>query len=145
MSSNIEIEEILKDKKQFLGCFPIDKMPNLNKNESIIINTDSHDEEGTHWMGLKITSKNVCLFFDSFGEPPNKNIINNLSKQFRKLVYSSIQMQNVFSNKCGEFSMQFICMVNDKKSFNKFLSQFDSKNLLANDIVTENFFLNYLQ
>ena len=96
-------------------------------------------------MGLKITSKNVCLFFDSFGEPPNKNIINNLSKQFRKLVYSSIQMQNVFSNKCGEFSMQFICMVNDKKSFNKFLSQFDSKNLLANDIVTENFFLNYLQ
>ena len=26
-----------------------------------------------------------------------------------------------------------------------FLSQFDSKNLLVNDIVTENFFLNYLK
>ena len=145
MSSNIEIEEKLKDKKQFLGCFPIDKIPNLQKNESIIINSDEHNEEGTHWMGLKITSKNVCLFFDSFGEPPNIRIINSLSKKFRKLVYNSIQIQSVFSNKCGEFSMQFICLVNDRKSFSNFLSQFDHQNLLANDFITENFFLNYLQ
>lgn len=145
MTSNIQIEEILKDQKQFIGCFPIDKIPSLNKNDSIIINTDSQNEEGTHWMGLKITSKNLCLFFDSFGEPPNINVINSLSKKFTKLVYSSMQIQSVFSNKCGEFSMQFICMVNDRKSFNNFLSQFDHKNLLANDFITENFFLNYLQ
>ena len=142
MTSNIQIEEILKDQKQFIGCFPIDKIPSLNKNDSIIINTDSQNEEGTHWMGLKITSKNLCLFFDSFGEPPNINVINSLSKKFTKLVYSSMQIQSVFSNKCGEFSMQFICMVNDRKSFNNFLSQFDHKNLLANDFITENFFLN---
>jgi len=143
MSSNIEIEEKLKDIKQFLGCFPIDKIPNLKKNESIIINSDKHNEEGTHWMGLKISSKNVCLFFDSFGEPPNINIINSLSKQFRKLVYNSIQIQSVFSSKCGEFSMQFICMVKDRKSFDYFISQFDHINLLANDITTDNFFHNY--
>ena len=64
MSSNIEIEEKLKDQKQFLGCFPVDKIPNLRKNESIIINSDEHNKEGTHWMGLKIISKNVCLFFE---------------------------------------------------------------------------------
>ena len=145
MSSNIEIEEKLKDQKQFLGCFPVDKIPNLRKNESIIINSDEHNEEGTHWMGLKITSKNVCLFFDSFGEPPNINIINSLSKKFRKLVYNSTQIQSVFSSKCGEFSMQFICMVKDRKSFYYFISKFDHTNLLANDIITENFFHNYLQ
>ena len=64
MSSNIEIEEKLKDQKQFLGYFPVDKIPNLRKNESIIINSDEHNKEGTHWMGLKIISKNVCLFFE---------------------------------------------------------------------------------
>ena len=45
MSSNIEIEEKLKDQKQFLGCFPVDKIPNLRKNESIIINSDEHNTE----------------------------------------------------------------------------------------------------
>ena len=96
-------------------------------------------------MGLKITSKNVCLYFDSFGEPPNKDITNFLSKYYNKLVYNSTQVQSVFSNKCGEFSMQFVCVVEDKKSFNSFLSKFNHKNLLANDRITENFFLNYLQ
>ena len=145
MSTNIEIEKRLKHIKHFIGCFPIDKIPKLNRKESIIINSDKHDEEGTHWMGLKITSKNVCLYFDSFGEPPNKDITNFLSKYYNKLVYNSTQVQSVFSNKCGEFSMQFVCIVEDKKSFNSFLSKFNHKNLLANDRITEDFFLNYLQ
>ena len=66
-------------------------------------------------------------------------------KKFRKLVYNSTQIQSVFSSKCGEFSMQFICMVKDRKSFYYFISKFDHTNLLANDIITENFFHNYLQ
>ena len=144
MSSNIEIEEKMKKIKNFKGCFPIDLIPKLNKKESLIINSDKHDEEGTHWMGLKITSKNVCLFFDSFGEPPNKYITDFLSRYYRKLVYNSIQVQSVFSNKCGEFSMQFICVVNDRTSFNNFISKFDHTNLLANDKITENFLVNYL-
>ena len=145
MSTNIEIEEKLKHIKHFLGCFPIDKIPYLKENESIIINSDKHDEDGSHWMGLKISSKDTCLFFDSFGEPPNKSIINILEKYFDKLVYNEIQIQSVFSNKCGEFSMQFICMVHDKRSFNNFLSKFNHTNLLANDSITENFLENYLQ
>ena len=61
------------------------------------------------------------------------------------IMSSKTQVQSVFSNKCGEFSMQFVCVVEDKKSFNSFLSKFNHKNLLANDRITEDFFLNYLQ
>ena len=146
MSTNIQIEEKLKHIINFIGCFPINQIPKLNVKESIIINSDDDQGDGMHWMGLKIISKNKCLFFDSFGEPPNKSITNYLSEQFRKIkvIYNSIQIQSVFSNKCGEFSMQFICMVNNEKSFNKFLSLFNHKNLLANDVITQNFKLSYL-
>ena len=142
MSTNIEIEDKLKHIPNFIGCFPIDKIPKLKKNQSIIMNSDKHDEEGTHWMGLKISSKNTCLFFDSFGEVPKKSIIDFLGQYYRKIVYNQIQIQSVFSNKCGEFSIQFICEVKDRKSFNNFISKFNHKNLLANDIITENFILN---
>ena len=147
MSTNIQIEKKLKNIKNFVGCFPINQIPKLNIKESVIINSDNDKEDGTHWMALKIISKKCCLFFDSFGEPPNKSIINFLSNQFRKIevIYNSLQIQSIFSNKCGEFSMQFICMVNDKKSFNKFISLFNHKNLLANDVITQNFKLSYLK
>ena len=147
MSTNIQIEEKLKHIINFKGCFPINQIPKLNIKESVIINSDDDTEDGTHWMALKIISKKTCLFFDSFGEPPNKSITNHLLQQFRKMkvIYNSIQIQSIFSNKCGEFSMQFICMVNDKKSFNKFISLFNHKNLLANDVITQNFTLTYLK
>ena len=147
MSTNIQIEKKLKNIKNFVGCFPINQIPKLNIKESVIINSDNDKEDGTHWMALKIISKKCCLFFDSFGEPPNKSIINFLSNQFRKIevIYNSLQIQSIFSNKCGEFSMQFIYMVNDKKSFNKFISMFNHNNLLANDVITQNFKLIYLK
>ena len=147
MSTNIQIEKKLKNIKNFVGCFPINQIPKLNIKESVIINSDNDKEDGTHWMALKIISKKCCLFFDSFGEPPNKSIINFLSNQFRKIevIYNSLQIQSIFSNKCGEFSMQFIYMVNDKKSFNKFISMFNHNNLLANDVITQNFTLTYLK
>ena len=147
MSTNIQIEKKLKNIKNFVGCFPINQIPKLNIKESVIINSDNDKEDGTHWMALKIISKKCCLFFDSFGEPPNKSIINFLSNQFRKIevIYNSLQIQSIFSNKCGEFSMQFIYMVNDEKSFNEFLSMFNHNNLLANDVITQNFTLTYLK
>ena len=59
MSSNIEIEEKLKDQKQFLGCFPVDKIPNLRKNESIIINSDEHNTEISSTVFQKIQKISV--------------------------------------------------------------------------------------
>ena len=41
-----------------------------SKNESLILNMDDSDGQGTHWVSLYITG-NKCYYFDSFGfEPP---------------------------------------------------------------------------
>ena len=64
------IEQILLSKKDFLGCFPLDKLPPFPTKfpKSMIVNTHKSNQPGEHWVALILTKKD-CFYFDSFGLP----------------------------------------------------------------------------
>ena len=111
---DFEIEKILNTDKNFIGCFPHDKLPNIkNKlNCSIIINTGDSGTEGKHWVAVKMT-KNKCFYFDSFGVKIEEENIKRFVSMYDKVLYSNICIQDIRSKKCGEFCIAFINKVNN--------------------------------
>ena len=141
MYSN-EIESLLEDNKNFMGCYASDQLPTvpLTFPKSLIINTATFETGGEHWVAI-ILHKNKCFYFDSFGLPIiNENILQFLSN-YKKVTYSDVCIQNTFSNYCGKFCIAFIRYVHSKHSYNQFIDQFDFVKLYKNDLIVENIYI----
>ena len=64
--SNFFINNLLKDYKNFIGCFSKDQIPLIENNKSIIMNLQNSNQPGSHWIALKRVN-NTVFVFDSFG------------------------------------------------------------------------------
>ena len=64
--SNIFINDLLKDYKNFIGCFSKDQLSIIENNENIIINLQNSNQPGSHWIALKRVN-NTIFVFDSIG------------------------------------------------------------------------------
>lgn len=133
------IENILHSRKDFLGCFPFDKLPPFPTTfpKTVILNTHRSNKPGEHWIGL-VLSKKHCFYFDSFGLPIiNKTIVEYLNSYYKFVKYSSICIQHIESNKCGEFCIAFVTQVENKRTYEKFISQFNLLNVKENNVIIE--------
>ena len=142
LRSGSNIEYILQNRKEFLGCFPSDNLPPFPTQfpKSMIINTDKATEAGEHWLGLVLTEKK-CFYFDPFGLPIIEQSIRDYLRLFypsKKIIYSNNCIQHVTSTFCGAYCVCFILWVKNKVTFNNFFNHFKNYNLLANDKELQN-------
>ena len=138
-----EIENILHKEKNFLGCFASDQLPSIPSSfpKSMIINTDTANSSGEHWVAL-VLKKKCCFYFDSFGLPVmNNNILNFLSDNYKKFTYTNVCIQSASSDYCGKFCIAFIKHVHSKYSYDTFIKQFNFVKLYKNDLIVENILL----
>ena len=138
-----EIENILQKNKNFLGCFASDQLPSFPSTfpKSMIINTDTANSSGEHWVAL-VLKKKSCFYFDSFGLPVmNNNILNFLSENYKKFTYTNVCIQSAYSDHCGKFCIAFIKHVHSKYSYDTFIKQFNFVKLYKNDLIVENILL----
>ena len=134
---NYEIERLLDYNYSFIGCYPHDILPHIKRksNISIIINTANSKRIGEHWVAMKMTN-DKCFYFDSFGvEIINENI-KKFAKIYKNVIYSARCIQNIESEKCGEFCVAFINNVNCVESYKNFINSF-SENGYINDIIVD--------
>ena len=140
MTSSIEIENYLKNQKGFLGCFAYNDLPPIPKilPASMIINTHRKNQPGEHWLALVLT-KTKCFYFDSFGAPIlEETIVIYLQQKYKKVTVNNECIQHFTSASCGLFCLAFVKNVNNKISFEKFISKFSLLNLLKNDNIVLN-------
>lgn len=92
----------------FRGVFARDEMPErCNENESGVINLDSKQGAGTHWVAyFKIA--NAAFYFDSFGDlrPPNE-LIDYLGGETR-IYYNYTKDQDYNTVNCGHLCLKFL-------------------------------------
>ena len=122
---NYEIERLLDYNYSFIGCFPHDKLKRIKRksNISIIINTANSKSVGEHWVRMRMTN-DKCFYFDSFGvEIINENI-KNFTKIYKKVIYSERCIQNIKSEKCGEFCVAFVNNVHCVETSKSFINSF---------------------
>lgn len=87
------------------------------KKIGIVFNLDGHRDKGSHWVALIIDSdRRTIEYFDSVGNPPNKNIkrfINSIYKFLKsrdtpyRYIYNNIQHQRK-NSECGVYAIYFI-------------------------------------
>ena len=140
---SLDIEQVIStidERKQFLGCFPLDQLPDFPTQfpKSCIINTQTSTKLGEHWIALILTKKH-CFYFDSFGLPIiDQRIIEYLNPHYTIVRYSDVCIQHIESDKCGEFCIVFVTQVNSKITYEKFISQFNLEDVRENDNIIEN-------
>ncbi len=145
----------------FLGALPYDfeelplyKMNELNFDElarekintiGAVINLDTHDMPGSHWVALYINlKKNAIYYFDSFGKKPGRRINMFIRKILNHMHNKSLQKrfditefmnryqykdeydvrynktQHQFKNsECGVYSMNFIIRLLNGETFDE--------------------------
>ena len=64
--SYIFISDLLKNFKNFEGCYSKDQIPLIENNKSLIFNLQNSDQKGSHWVSLSRKNNNIFIFH-SFG------------------------------------------------------------------------------
>lgn len=100
--------------------FDLNKLKTNGKNRvGMVINLDTHDKDGSHWVAFYANLKQKQIyFFDSFAKQPGKRIQNFANKfltEFsgggsqRQSSFQHNQVRHQFNNsECGVYSMNFI-------------------------------------
>lgn len=89
----------------YKGTFARDHIPNLNNGESSIINLDTSDKNGSHWIAL-YKYNNQLYFYDSFGRP---NLLPELNYK-EALDYDA--EQNIYMSDCGQRCITWLLFFN---------------------------------
>ena len=132
--SNIFINNLLKDYKNFVGCFSKDQIELIENNKSFIINLSNSNEPGSHWIALKRVN-NAIFIFDSFGIGYLLIRIFKVFKNF-KIITNIYRIQDISSNLCGMFSvLSILYNIEGKNNFIKFLTLFNSNNFLKSELI----------
>ena len=135
MLMTFQIDNYLRKNDNYLGTFPLDRLPDLPNKfpKSIIINTDQSNKPGDHWIAIVLTEKHA-YYFDSFGLGiVDQQIQKFLLPRYSSIIFNSLCIQHILSEKCGYYCIYFVKRVHNFKSYYKFLSNFVFDNLTLND------------
>ena len=111
----------------FVGCFMKDQLKaRPGKVESGILNLENSSEDGSHWVAW-YKNANDRYYFDSYGMPPPKELLNYLKttneiRQKSKVVkQSSVEVQQDTSYECGALCLYVLFHITKGVPFDKIL------------------------
>lgn len=116
------------------GSFPCDQTPilsSLKQPSSLIINLDTSSLPGSHWVSIYHT-KNLTLYFDSYGRNPNEELNKILKSGNKRVIYFNKRIQSFNSIFCGYFCVAFIISQEIGLSLNTFLNLFSHTEQIEN-------------
>lgn len=99
------IGDYIFGNEQFVGVYPLNKMPPLStlKNfTSMIINTETHNLPGQHWLAVFVCPLSIHTF-DPLSVYYPALLVSYLERDpMRKVVYNRIQRQDPGKPTCGQ-------------------------------------------
>lgn len=105
-----EIWKVMRRDPAFLGVFAFDRVPHSLKKGDVkmVINMDTADKPGSHWVAIW-RRNNKGFYYDSFGRPPPKDIIDWLTKNTSAWEYNYVPMQSPKDKSaCGYLCISFL-------------------------------------
>lgn len=109
-----QIHRILSNDKNaaryFTGVFPADRLPPVKKETAFVVNTDTHDKNGSHWLCMFVKDEDTLEFFDSLGFPPStyEPFISQYARKFKYVKWNETTFQSPTSNVCGQYCTYFL-------------------------------------
>lgn len=124
---SIEISALLNHIPNFFGVYPSDCLPLIDDKLDtfgLIVNTDSSEKKGTHWLVIVVQNR-ICHYFDSFGGLPTVKNIRTFCEQFYCCHFNREKHQKIDEITCGAYCIFVVNeMLFKKKSFRSVVSTF---------------------
>ena len=147
--TSCELTSFLKSFPHFLGCYSDDEISKLilKPTSFIIINLDTSDRPGSHWVALGIFTNSIEVFdslgFDLLSWPTVPHgLLSFLHRvSFRKRIKVIPRIQSKRSTLCGIFCVFYI-ILRSRFSLSTILAYFTSS-LATNDSKLIRFFRYY--
>ena len=80
-----------------------------------MVNTDSHDKPGTHWVCLYVVPP-VVEYFDSYGVKPFlPEILNFTDRPQSRAVWNPFDYQALNTTVCGQYSVYYLLQRHKRK------------------------------
>lgn len=96
----------------FIGVFPLDKLPlHLPPQAgSFIVNSDTHNLPGQHWIAVSYNNGGIVKAFDPVGAFYPLALANYLARQFpwRRIIYNRQMHQQRWEKTCGEHCLRWL-------------------------------------
>lgn len=145
--SATDIIEIGKNIGLKVRVYARNAIPKKLTNGYYVINLDSKNGSGTHWVCFVKDNKNI-FYMDSFGMPPAQDEINVFKKEHDDVYFNNKQIQDINSILCGYFCLLFLNLYhhygkNEPEILNVFYKLF-SKNTKFNDNKLKNYMNNII-
>ena len=143
-----EILNILNCFPNFLGCFAQDSIDSLflqNLPCIFIVNVDSYQEPGSHWLAVAIFEKSIEIFdplgfkFYNWKSVPCQLLKFIQSESLSKKLHIAPQIQPLSSHLCAFYCIFFV-LHRHKMTFQQILSNFSLPP--KNDRLLYSYFLN---
>lgn len=98
----------------FRGVYPIDRLPKaIRAPSSLIINTDTHNKPGEHWLAVCFKRDGLLYAFDSFGfYYPRTLKMYLISRGANKIKYNKIKYQENHETSCGQYCVAWLIAMN---------------------------------
>ena len=138
-----QIEKILRSKIKgnFLGVFPIDRLPRTlppRRPLLLVCNTDRHDRPGEHWIVLYVGQNGTGEYFDSFGRAPERIFVKFLDRFAPSWCSNGARLQSIISGFCGHYCI-FYCLFKTLGHSMKDIVNCFIDDTAANDLMVHSF------
>lgn len=118
--SNFDIISICnKLNLPLVGVFMKDELPNKKVLGNYVVNFENHNQDGSHWVAMKLT-EDACYFGDSYGTTPPEKIYKFLKKYYNKIYFNNQIYQDYDSVLCGYFSIGILHYIDSHNKGNIF-------------------------
>lgn len=139
-TSDLDLQKLAKKLGiRNLKIYSIDTLPKKALSGSYIVNADSKDGTGTHWVSCYV-DKDLCVYFDPFGMAPDKRMWAFLRTSKNRPIAVTTQAQDVDASSCGYWCLFFLNTMRRGRSVGYFLSMIDALNQDKNEAFLENYF-----
>lgn len=97
---------------EFLGVFPLDKIPYIDVNKALIVNTQSCNLKGEHWLAVYVKPEKIYAF-DPMGFYYPPLLISKLQSLLMPIEYNKIRYQSPLTKTCGQHCLAWLKSMKD--------------------------------
>ena len=94
----------------FVGVFPLDKIPpvsSLKQGNSFIVNTQTHNLPGEHWIAVYEDQFTIRVF-DPMSLYYRPFLVSYLHNGQRRVVYNRVLVQDPYTPTCGQHCLLWL-------------------------------------
>lgn len=138
--SNIQIDNYYRFQPLYCGTFSRTNLPKTIEKKGYIVNLDSAENSGTHWLSISNIDPNVCYYFDSYGIVEIPIEIKKFMKTSNKpIICNHIDLQAINTESCGEFCIFALNCMMKGQSIDDVVSYFTSNPVINEHILLHQF------